>query len=89
MCAIFASLLGLTIDAILELAHPYQGAVTVSDRPLRYALMRMDDMDKVALVPADNLNLAVPLTHRLAQAAPHSRTTSRASLSLRIPAKRG
>jgi hypothetical protein len=49
MCAIFASLLGLTIVAILELAHPYQGAVTVSDRPFRYALMRMDDMDKIAL----------------------------------------
>jgi hypothetical protein len=49
MCAIFASLLGLTIVAILELAHPYQGAVTVSDRPFKYALMRMDDMDKVAL----------------------------------------
>jgi hypothetical protein len=90
MCAIFASLLGLTIVAILELAHPYQGAVTVSDRPLRYALMRMDDMDKVALaVPADNLNLAVPPTHRLAQAAPHSRTTSRVSLSLRRPTKHG
>lgn len=49
MCAIFASLLGLTIVAILELAHPYQGAVTVSDQPFTYALMRMDDMDKVAL----------------------------------------
>lgn len=49
MCAIFASLLGLTIIAILELAHPYQGSVTVSDQPFRYALLRMDDMDKVAL----------------------------------------
>lgn len=49
MCAIFASLLGLTIVAILELVHPYQGAVTVSDQPFRYALLRMDDMDKVAL----------------------------------------
>jgi hypothetical protein len=48
MCAIFSSLLGLTIVAILELAHPYQGAVTVSDRPFKYALMRMDDMDKIA-----------------------------------------
>jgi hypothetical protein len=90
MCAIFASLLGLTIVAILELARPYQGAVTVSDRPFKYALMRMDDMDKVALaVPADNLNLAVPPMHRLAQAAPHSRTTSRVSLSLRRPTKHG
>ncbi len=47
MCAILSSLLGLTILAILELAHPYQGAVTVSDQPFRYALMRMDDMDKL------------------------------------------
>src|SRR5215472_2317221 len=47
MCAIFASLLGLTIVAILQLVHPYQGAVTVSDRPFKYALMRMDDMDKL------------------------------------------
>ena len=58
MCAIFSSLLGLTIGAILELAHPYQGAVTVSDDPLKYALMRMDDMDKVALtVLSDNQRL--------------------------------
>jgi hypothetical protein len=60
MCAIFSSLLGLTIVAILELAHPYQGAVTVSDRPLRYAFMRMDDMDKVALTGLpDNLKLVL------------------------------
>lgn len=59
MCAIFASLLGLTIVAILELAHPYQGAVTVSDRPFKYALARMDDMDKVAVtVLGNNLQLA-------------------------------
>jgi hypothetical protein len=48
MCAIFSTLLGLTILAILELAHPYQGSVVVSAQPLRYALSRMDDMDKVA-----------------------------------------
>ncbi len=48
MCAIFSSLLGLTILAIQELAHPYQGSVVVSAQPLRYALSRMDDMDKVA-----------------------------------------
>ncbi len=48
MCAIFSTLLGLTILAILELAHPYQGTVIVSPQPLRYALSRMDDMDKVA-----------------------------------------
>src|SRR5271155_5097035 len=49
MCAIFSTLLGLTILAILELAHPYQGSVTISDQPFTYALMRMDDMDKIAL----------------------------------------
>ncbi|MGZ6242018.1 MAG: bestrophin-like domain [Candidatus Binataceae bacterium] len=54
MCAIFSALLGLTILAILELAHPYQGAVVVSPQPLKYALSRMDDMDKTALgVPQD------------------------------------
>ena len=48
MCGIFSSLLGLTILAILELAHPYQGTVTVSDAPLRFAITRMNEMDKVA-----------------------------------------
>jgi len=90
MCAIFSSLLGLTIVAILELAHPYQGAVTVSDRPLKYALMRMDDMDKVALTDiGDKLKLASAPPYHGPQAEVHSRTTSRASLSLRIPAKHG
>jgi hypothetical protein len=42
-------LLGLTLLAILELAHPYQGSVTVSDVPFRFALVRMDALDKVAL----------------------------------------
>jgi hypothetical protein len=40
MCAIFASLLGLTIVAILELAIPAKGAVTVSDDPLKYVTIR-------------------------------------------------
>jgi hypothetical protein len=48
MCGIFSSLLGLTILAILELAHPYQGAVVVSDVPFKFALTRMDLMDKIA-----------------------------------------
>ena len=48
MCGIFSSLLGLTILAILELAHPYQGAVVVSDVPLKFAITRMDLMDKIA-----------------------------------------
>jgi hypothetical protein len=49
MCGIFASLLGLTILAILELAHPYQGSVVISDAPFRFAITRMDEMDKMAL----------------------------------------
>jgi hypothetical protein len=70
MCAIFASLLGLTIIAILELAHPYQGSVTVSDQPFRYALLRMDDMDKVALsVIRDDLQLAAAAHRELRETA--------------------
>jgi Protein of unknown function (DUF4239) len=49
MCAVFSSLLGLTLLAVLELAHPYQGSVTVSDEPFRFGLARMDALDKVAL----------------------------------------
>ncbi len=48
MCAIFADLLGLTILAIVELAHPYQGVVVVSKEPFEFALARMHEMDKVA-----------------------------------------
>lgn len=48
MCGIFSSLLGLTILAILELAHPYQGAVVVSDLPFKFAVARMDVMDTIA-----------------------------------------
>jgi Protein of unknown function (DUF4239) len=67
MCAIFSALLGLTILAIQELAHPYQGSVIVSAQPLQYALSRMDDMDKVAFSdshqPAHNPSFG-PLTRR-------------------------
>ena len=41
MCGFFSILLGMTILAILELAHPYQGVVTISNQPFRYALARM------------------------------------------------
>ncbi len=44
MCAFFSILLGMTILAILELAHPYQGRVTISDEPFRYALTRMQEV---------------------------------------------
>jgi hypothetical protein len=53
MCGIFSSLLGLTILAILELAHPYQGAVVVSDAPFKFAITRMNVMDKVAFSGVD------------------------------------
>ena len=48
MCAVFAGLLGLTILAILELSHPYQGTHPVSAFPLEYAQKRMDAIDEVA-----------------------------------------
>jgi hypothetical protein len=67
MCAVFSALLGLTILAILELAHPYQGSVVVSSQPLQYALSRMDDMDKVAFSgfrPAPRGEQLGPLTAR-------------------------
>jgi Protein of unknown function (DUF4239) len=44
MCATFATLLGITILAVLELAHPYQGTVTLSNEPYVYSLSRMDAM---------------------------------------------
>jgi hypothetical protein len=45
MCGFFSVLLGVTILAILELAHPYQGVVTISDEPFRYALSRMQEVN--------------------------------------------
>jgi hypothetical protein len=56
MCGIFASLLGLTILAILELAHPYQGSVIVTDLPFKFALSRMSVMDKITLSDAGDPN---------------------------------
>ncbi|MGO9606808.1 MAG: DUF4239 domain-containing protein [Candidatus Binataceae bacterium] len=46
MCAFFSIMLGITILAILELAHPYQGTVTITDEPFRYALSRMEEVGK-------------------------------------------
>jgi Protein of unknown function (DUF4239) len=54
MCGIFASLLGLTILAILELAHPYQGVVAVSDEPFKFAIVRMNEIDKMAFTGMGN-----------------------------------
>ena len=63
MCGIFSSLLGLTILAILELAHPYQGSVVVSDAPLRFAITRMDEMDKIAFTGSDETQFASSAAH--------------------------
>ncbi|HKV55822.1 MAG TPA: DUF4239 domain-containing protein [Candidatus Binataceae bacterium] len=45
MCATLAILLGISILAVIELSHPYQGNVTVSDEPFRYALSRMSEIN--------------------------------------------
>ena len=44
MCGFFSTLLGMTILAILELAHPYQGVVTITNEPYRYAISRMEEV---------------------------------------------
>jgi len=49
MCGFFSVLLGMTILAIIELAHPYQGTVTISDEPFRYALLRMDEAENYGM----------------------------------------
>jgi hypothetical protein len=52
MCGFFSILLGMTILAILELAHPYQGVVTISNEPYRYALSRMESTDSYKMATA-------------------------------------
>lgn len=42
MCAFFSIWLGMTMLAIVELAHPYHGMMLVPDDPYRYAISRMD-----------------------------------------------
>jgi|SRR5208282_883252 len=51
MCFFFSIMLGMTILAILELAHPYQGAVAISDEPFRWALMRMQEVANYKMTP--------------------------------------
>ncbi len=46
MCAFFSIMLGMTILAVVELAHPYQGVVTISNEPFRYALTRMKEVEQ-------------------------------------------
>lgn len=57
MCASFSILLGMTILAIIELAHPYQGVVTISNEPFRYALLRMKETQPIKLGASANLVL--------------------------------
>jgi hypothetical protein len=52
MCAFFSVMLGVTILAILELAHPYQGTVTIPDEPFRYALSRMQEVGNYQMAEA-------------------------------------
>jgi len=59
MCGFFSILLGMTILAILELAHPYQGVVTISDEPYRYALSRMEAIKSYNLTAAKGSSQAV------------------------------
>jgi hypothetical protein len=59
MCGFFSILLGMTILAILELAHPYQGVVTISNEPYRYALARMEAADSFKMATAKASQQAV------------------------------
>jgi len=78
MCAIFADLLGLTILAIVELAHPYQGAVVVSKAPFEFALARMHEMDKVAFGNnASDLRSGALVSRASVEAAPEIREAAR------------
>lgn len=63
MCAVFSGLLGLTILAILELSHPYQGTQTISDVPLLYAETRMNAMDGVAAARGIQLRIGDSAHH--------------------------
>jgi hypothetical protein len=52
MCAFFSIWLGITILAILELAHPYHGMMTINDDPYRYAISRMEDVKRYRMTVA-------------------------------------
>src|SRR6202167_119127 len=59
MCGFFSILLGMTILAILELAHPYQGVVTISNEPFRYAISRMEAAGNYNLAAEEALRQAI------------------------------
>ncbi len=52
MCAFFSIWLGITILAILELAHPYHGMMLIPDDPYRYAIVRMEEAANYKMPPA-------------------------------------
>jgi hypothetical protein len=62
MCGFFSILLGMTILAILELAHPYQGVVTISNEPYRYSLSRMEAASSYKMAGPDASQQAVSRT---------------------------
>ncbi len=64
MCGFFSILLGMTILAILELAHPYQGVVTISNEPFRYALSRMEAANSYKMATAASPPAIVPASER-------------------------
>lgn len=66
MCASFSILLGMTILAIIELAHPYQGVVTISNEPFRYALLRMKETETVKVGAGTTLKLPSTTSDRVA-----------------------
>jgi hypothetical protein len=49
----------MTILAILELAHPYQGVVTISSEPYHYAISRMEETGNYKLAAEKALNPSV------------------------------
>jgi hypothetical protein len=51
MCAFFSIWLGVTILAILELAHPYHGMMLIPDDPYRYAISRMEEATNHQMPP--------------------------------------
>ena len=59
MCGFFSILLGMTILAILELAHPYQGVVTISNEPYRYAISRMEEAGNYKLAAEKALHQSI------------------------------
>jgi hypothetical protein len=71
MCAFFSIWLGITILAILELAHPYHGMMTITDDPYRYAISRMEEVKRfrMTIAPVPNKTPALPATTKMSVTA--------------------